>query len=134
MLEKSLLIGALILFIVVTALMLRHKDTTIVPEVNTSGTSHVEIIPDSVTPDIAKFSDPEEIAKGDGYGMLSNPGGAVYMGNIKNGLSHGTGKVTYSGGASYQGEFSEGWPHGKGICTYSSGEAQACVFVNGQRQ
>lgn len=70
----------------------------------------------------------------DGYGVITNPDGSVYVGNFINGQSHGKGKITYPGGASYEGEFNLGIPHGKGVCTYSSGKSEDCVFLIGQRQ
>lgn len=130
----ALLICALILGIIITTVFLPRNDSEINAETKPLAADSATLISESVVPDIAEINSPEEIVKGDGYGMLSNPDGAVYMGDIKNGLSHGIGKVTYPGGASYKGEFSEGWPHGNGVCTYSSGESQACEFIMGQRQ
>lgn len=87
-------------------------------------------------PDGTQYQSPVSLKEdiSEDIGMLRDPDGTVYVGDLIDGQPQGKGRITYPGGASYEGEFNAGLPHGNGLCTYSSGETVECLFVEGQRQ
>lgn len=64
-------------------------------------------------------------------GVLRFGGGAIYEGNIVNGVAHGHGRYTYANGDVYKGTFSSGALTGNGRITWHTGEIYEGSVVNG---
>lgn len=56
-----------------------------------------------------------------GSGTYLTPGGAIYVGEFKNGEIHGQGVCTYNDGSSYEGQWVHRFPEGYGIKTWPDG-------------
>jgi len=73
--------------------------------------------------------------KGDcknGYGAMTFPNGAKYVGNFKNDLFNGYGTLTWPDGDKYVGNFKDGDKNGYGTYTYSDGVKYVGNFKNGE--
>jgi hypothetical protein len=64
-------------------------------------------------------------------GVLKFGGGAIFEGNIVNGVAHGHGRYTFPNGDVYKGTFSSGALTGNGRITWYAGEIYEGGVVNG---
>jgi len=77
----------------------------------------------------------DKCIKGDcknGYGAMTYPNGAKYVGNFKDNKRNGYGTLTHSNGAKYVGNFKDDLPNGYGTLTYSHGSKYVGNFKNGK--
>lgn len=66
-----------------------------------------------------------------GKGKRTYPNGAVYEGELKDGLWHGRGKLVRKD-VTHEGEFKDGWVHGKGKMVFNDGSMLESEFKKGQ--
>jgi S1-C subfamily serine protease len=59
--------------------------------------------------------------------------GYKYVGEFRNGKSHGQGTATYASGSKYVGEWKDGKKHGQGTQTYAPGHKYVGQWKNGKR-
>jgi hypothetical protein len=83
-------------------------------------------------PNGAKYVGNFKNGKYDGYGTLTYSE-AKYVGNFKNGERNGYGAITYPNGAKYVGNFKNGKYDGYGTFTYSDGSKYVGNFKDGER-
>ena len=77
----------------------------------------------------------DKCIKGDcknGYGAMTYPNGAKYVGNFKDNKRNGYGTLTHSNGAKYVGNFKDDLPNGYGDITFSNGSKYVGNFKNGK--
>ena len=67
------------------------------------------------------------------YGTYTWADGAKYVGEWKDGLTHGQGTFFFAGGDKYIGEFKDALSHGQGIYTYVSGAKYIGEFKDDNR-
>jgi len=58
----------------------------------------------------------------DSHGTHESDDRTKYVGEFKDGRSHGQGTLTFPNGGKYVGEFKDGGPHGQGTVTSADGE------------
>lgn len=68
---------------------------------------------------------------GNGKGTLIYSSGAVYNGEFKNGIIHGTGVWHFTDGSKYQGQWADRLPEGKGTRTYADGTIRTGLWKAG---
>jgi len=66
-------------------------------------------------------------------GSTTFPGGAVWVGQLKNGKAHGEGCFSFPDGEQYIGQLENGLRHGQGTMSFPSGEQYIGQFENGLR-
>ncbi|MBL8519894.1 MAG: peptidase C13, partial [Betaproteobacteria bacterium] len=60
------------------------------------------------------------------------PDGARYVGEIRNGVMHGTGRAEWPGGKVYVGGFADGMFSGQGDLTLENGDRYVGQFLKGR--
>lgn len=69
-----------------------------------------------------------------GYGLINQLNGSVYIGQLKNGLYDGKGIMTLYDGMMYKGHFERGKFHGYGTIKFTNGNIYKGYFVDNLRQ
>lgn len=67
-----------------------------------------------------------------GNGTYLSPGGAIYVGQFKNGEIHGQGVCSYADGSSYQGQWAHRYPEGFGTKRWADGREYSGQWRRGQ--
>jgi hypothetical protein len=67
-----------------------------------------------------------------GRGTFLFPSGAKYIGDFKNGETHGVGVCYYTNGSKYSGEWRNRYPEGKGTKTYADGTTRTGLWLKGK--
>ncbi len=67
------------------------------------------------------------------FGTATHPNGQKYVGEFKDGNSHGKGVHTWPDGSKYVGEHKDGKKHGQGVRTWPDGDKYVGGYKNGKR-
>ena len=78
---------------------------------------HALVLKDKVMASPAPTGDPSRT----NLGVLTQPGGGRYEGDIRDGVANGHGTVTYPGGGGEEGQFRDGKLNGHGVVTLPGG-------------